>query len=243
MSLPRLRLEKCNFADGQWVISPEEAHHLVNVRRCYTGSLVEGLLEGEKLQLRLRCEGGVVTASEVSRETELPPYPEIHLLLALLKSDQFDASLRFAAEIGVTRIHLLECERSVPKYSAERAKDKMTRWRKILDEATKQAGSTRAPQLTAPMPLERLDLASLPGSKYAALLSDAAMPLGRLGIGYPAAVAIGPEGDWTPAEADLLLREGFIAVSLGERVLRASTAVAAACSWLALNAARGSGEA
>lgn len=237
MSLPRLRLEKSKFLDGKWHISPEEAHHLVNVRRCYNGSLVEGLLDGERLQLKLCCDGDSVIAVEVSRETEPPPSPEVHLLLALLKSDQFDLSLRFAAEIGVTKIHLLECERCVPKYSGQRTEDKLTRWRKILDEATKQAGSTRTPSLEAPVPAERFDYARLVGAKYAALLSEDASPLNKVTIQYPAAVAIGPEGDWSPRETRLLLENGFKPVSLGGRILRASTAVAVSCSWLMLSGA------
>lgn len=235
MSLPRLRLEKSNFKDGEWHISPEEAHHLVTVRRCYTGSLVEGLLDGEKIQLKLRCEEDAVTAVEVSRESEPPPHLELHLLLALLKSDQFDASLRFAAEIGVTRIHLLECDRCVPKYSGMRAAEKLMRWKKILSEATKQAGSTRPPLIELPVPLEGLDYSQLPQSKYAALLSDSAMPLNSVTINGAAAVAIGPEGDWTQAETRLLLENGFQPISLGRRILRASTAVAVACSWFMLN--------
>ena len=51
MSLPRLRLERCSCNNGIWTIDAEEAHHLVRVRHCYTGSLVEGLLDGEKVTL------------------------------------------------------------------------------------------------------------------------------------------------------------------------------------------------
>lgn len=236
MSLPRLRLEKSKFLDGKWHISPEEAHHLVNVRRCYNGSLVEGLLDGEKLQLRLCCDGDSVTAVEVSRETEPLPYPEIHLLLALLKADQFDMSLRFAAEIGVTKIHLLECERCVPRYSGQRTEDKLARWRKILDEAAKQAGTTRTPLLEAPVAAEKFDYARLPEAKYAALLSDNAVPINKVTISCPAVVAIGPEGDWSPPETRLLLENDFKPVNLGKRILRASTAVAVACSWFMLKA-------
>lgn len=235
MSLPRLRLEKSNFKDGEWHIPPEEVHHLVTVRRRYTGSLVEGLLDGERVQLKLRCDGDTVTAIEVSRESEPPPYPELYLLLALLKSDQFDSSLRFAAEIGVTKIHLLECERCVPKYSGMRASDKLMRWKKILSEATKQAGSARPPLIELPLRLERLDYSLLPQAKYAALLSDSAAPLSSVAIKSPVAVAIGPEGDWTPAETRLLLEKGFQPISLGRRILRASTAVAVACSWFVLS--------
>lgn len=234
MSLPRLRLENSSLIDGVWHISPEEAHHLVNVRRCCNGSLVEGLLNGERLELKLRCVGGSVTATELSREAEPPPYPEVYLLLALLKSDQFAASLRFTAEIGVTRIHLLECKRCVSKYSDGLVKDKMARWRKILDEATKQAGSARPPSLEAPVSLGKLDYSLLPENKYVALLSDEVASLNKIEIKYPAAVAIGPEGDWSPAETRLLLDKGFTPIGLGRRILRSSTAVAVACSYFML---------
>jgi len=236
VSLPRLRLEKSDFKGGIWCIQRDEARHLVTVRRCRTGSLAEGLLGGERIRLELRCDGDSVTAVEVSREEEPPMYPEVHLLLALLKSDQFDSSLRFAAEIGVTEIHLLECERSVPKYSRERAAGKLARWRRILDEATKQAGSARAPLLKAPERLDKLDFTELPEAKYAALLSGVSVPISQIEIKYPAVVAIGPEGDWSPDETSLLLERGFQAVSLSERILRASTAVAVACSWMVLSA-------
>ena len=39
-----------------------------------------------------------------------------------------------------------------------------------------------------------------------------------------AAVAVGPEGDWTGEELDELEREGFSRVSLGPRVMRSHTA-------------------
>ena len=88
MSLPRLRLEKCINEGGIWQIDAEQAHHLINVRRCCNGSLVEGLFEGEKVELKILCKGDSVYAEEISRETEAPLFPELHLMLALLKSEQ-----------------------------------------------------------------------------------------------------------------------------------------------------------
>jgi 16S rRNA (uracil1498-N3)-methyltransferase len=236
VSLPRLRLENSVFQDGIWIIDEQEARHLVKVRRCYNGSLVEGLLGGRKIELKLICDGTSVRAKEVSQSAEPAPYPEVHLLLALLKADQFDLSLRFAAELGVYAVHLLSCVRSVPRYEEGRANEKMKRWRKILDEATKQAGSTHVPILHEPVALSRLALDELPRDRFAALLSDEARPMKKIQFGASAAVAIGPEGDWDPSETAFLLENGFAPVSLGKRILRASTAVAAACSWFMLAA-------
>jgi 16S rRNA (uracil1498-N3)-methyltransferase len=230
-----VRLENCVKEDGLWVIDAEQARHLVSVRRCYSGSLVEGLIDGEKAELRLICEGNTVRAEELSRIKEPEPHPRITLLLAVLKSDQFDTALRTCAEVGVSDIRLLDCERSVPKFGGARLGGKMERWRRILFEATKQAGSSRAPEIEAPVSLSDLDFGSLPETRYAAMLSDRAVPLKGLPQSDSLAVAIGPEGDWSPEEGTLLLDRGFAPVTLGRRILRASTAVAAAASWFMLN--------
>ena len=234
MSLPRLRLERCSCNNGIWTIDAEEAHHLVRVRPCYPGTLEEGLLVEEKETLRRHCDGALVTARELSREAEPAFEPRMELLLGLLKNDQLDEALRFCAETGVFRIHLLICERSVPRYEGARLDDKMKRWRKILDEATKQAGAATPPELCAPVPFTECDLDGLPEQRLAALLSDEARPLRDVPIAESLALAIGPEGDWSPQESARLLAGGFSPVSLGSRILRASTAVAAFCSAAAM---------
>ena len=232
MSLPRLRLESCTFENGLWKIDARQAHHLVKVRRCYNGSLVEGLADGEKLELRLVCDGASVCAEEISRRPEAPAGVELHLLLAMLKNDQFDDALRFAAETGVSYIHLLACERSVPVCEPRKAEEKLGRWRRILDESTKQAGSARPPIISVPTELSRFDFAQLPPCRYAAILSDASKPLRDMEYTDRVAIAIGPEGDWAPHETQALLDSGFLPISLGSRILRASTAVAVACGWI-----------
>ena len=101
VSLPRLRLEDCTFDGTLWHISAQEAHHLVRVRRCYTGSLAEGLLNGETVTLKLECRGEDVFAHEISRQTEIEFPPKTELLLAVLKNDQMDEALRFCAEEAI----------------------------------------------------------------------------------------------------------------------------------------------
>ena len=47
-------------------------------------------------------------------------------------------------------------------------------------------------------------------------------------------IAIGPEGGWAPAEEALFDANGWRAVSLGPRILRAETAAIAALAVVAL---------
>ncbi|MEG1823364.1 MAG: RsmE family RNA methyltransferase [Cloacibacillus sp.] len=234
MSQPRLRLERCTVNNGLWHIDAEEAHHLVRVRRCYTGSLVEGLLDGEKIELKLECDGEELYAREISRSREEAFAPKIELLLALLKNDQLDDALRFSAETGVYAVRLLLCERSVPRLEPSKMAEKMKRWRKILDEATKQASASVPPQLFEPVEFEKFPFDSLPKQRLAALLAPDTKPLRDIEIAGHVAIAIGPEGDWSPHESKRLVDEGFCPVSLGKRIMRASTATAAVCAGLGI---------
>ena len=238
MSLPRLRLEKCRRQGGLWLIDDEQAHHLERVRRCATGDLAEGLLDGTRIQLRLSFSADGVSAQEVSRSTEEAPETEITLLLALLKAEQFDLALRFAAETGVSKIQLLDCERSVPKFAGARLDEKISRWRRVLDEATRQAGAARPPLLAEPVPPEALTDDLLPKTRLAAMLTDDSVSILGVQFSGAVAVAIGPEGDWSPREAECLRKKSFLPVTLGGRILRASTAVAVACGVLALTNGR-----
>lgn len=234
MSLPRLRLECCTFADGLWHLDADEAHHLIRVRRCYTGSLVEGLLEGVKVELKLECHGEDVFAREISRTAEDTILPRVELLLALLKNDQFDPALRACAETGVYAIHPLICERSVPRYEGAKLAERMSRWRRILAEATKQASAATCPILHEPVRFDDFDFDALPEQRIAAMLAPDTKRFRDVTIAPHIAIAIGPEGDWAPHEGERLLKEGFTAVTLGHRIMRASTAATVACAAAAI---------
>ena len=248
MSLPRLRLETCHFDTERnlWHISSDEAHHLVHVRRLYTGSLVEGLLcnvqdsvtqkSGKKILLKLLCDGDEVFAREIKQDDEVN-IPELTLLLALLKADQWEDALRFAAQTGVTYIVPLIAERSIPKISPNELPKKMARWNKILGEATKQSSAVVPPNLAEPVAFANFDfagLAELNKQKFVALLTDKTVSLRDVRFENAVVLAIGPEGDWSPKETKILLENNFTPITLGNRILKASTAVAVGCGAISI---------
>lgn len=245
VSLPRLRLDNCNFDKEQnlWQIASDQAHHLVHVRRLYTGSLVEGLLceqdstltkkQGKKILLKLECRGENIFAREIKQEEEKNEL-ELTLLLALLKTDQWEDALRFATQTGVTLIIPLIVERSVPKILQSELPKKMARWNKILDEATKQSGAVVPPTLTEPVAFANFDFNNLKGQKLAALLADETVSLRNVKLTDSVVLAIGPEGDWSHQETKILLRNNFTPITLGKRILKASTAVAVGCGAISI---------
>lgn len=239
MSLPKIRLESCVLLEpGVWGLDEAQERHLVRVLRHYDGAAVEGLLaqdDGRRLLMRLErnAEGFCL------RQTDTLPVRQdvlrITLLLGLPKAEQFETVLRCAAEIGVDEIVPLVCARSVPRVGLRELPKKMTRWRRILDEGSKISGSVFPPQLAEPVVFSELDWGALPQQRFAALLAPQTVSLSGLSIEPGEAVfAVGPEGDWTEAEMEFLLRADFAAVDLGRRILRASTAALVGCSWLRL---------
>jgi 16S rRNA (uracil1498-N3)-methyltransferase len=164
------------------------------------------------------------------------------LLIGLLKQDQFESVLRVTAELGVSRVCPVVCERSVPRPDKAGAGTRMPRWRRILCEATKVSGSVRVPELSDPVAFRDVRWDELPEQRYAALLGVGADPIATARTAPGRIVfAVGPEGDWTDGEAAVLIERGFAPISLGPRILRASTAAIAGCAWFRMSAESGRG--
>ena len=64
------------------------------------------------------------------------------------------------------------------------------------------------------------------------LYPNAVKKLSDIDIKGSVALAVGPEGDFTEREIELLTNYGFVPVTIGKRILRAETAAIAAVSAL-----------
>ncbi|MDR1511122.1 MAG: 16S rRNA (uracil(1498)-N(3))-methyltransferase [Synergistaceae bacterium] len=243
MSLPKIRLEHCaDEGGGRWRLDRPQARHLVRSLRSYDGASVEGLLPdgcGARLFMRLESDERGHFLREINRSSELPDNLSITLLIALLKAEQFDAVLRASAELGVKSIIPLTCERSAPRLGECEAAKKISRWRKVLEESTLVSGAVFPPRISVPVKVGDISWDELPQTRAAAVLSTDARPVAliypTLGKTGEVALAVGPEGDWTEREKTNLFQNGFVPVSLGSRVMRASTAAIAACGWFRLS--------
>ena len=234
MSLPRTRLEGSLRIDNKtWLIEPSEAHHLLNVRRCRNGQKIEALIEGRLFILRLEIKDGKLLGY-VEEEKKAPPKRELWVLLGLTKTEAFELALRQVTECGATAIVPLHCERSVVKIEGNRLEAKMRRWKLILSEATKQARAFSIPELFPVIKVKDIDALSLPAFKYGAFLGRGSIDLLDCAPKDKAAIAIGPEGDWSETEMQMLEDFGFKPVRLGARIMRAPTAAAVGTAILSM---------
>lgn len=162
-----------------------------------------------------------VEARLVKEESERAAWNTTLLVAPTKNIDRFEWILEKCTEIGVDAIQPIYCDHS------ERRKVRLDRLERVLEAAMKQSLRAWLPELYEPLPLEEAlvqtdslaqgYLAYL-GEEKAPLLRDVAEPGGRIYL------AIGPEGGFSQAEAELAKSSGYQYVSLGPNRLRTETA-------------------
>ena len=157
------------------------------------------------------------------------PVQEIFLYTALIKRERFEWMVEKATEIGVSHFCPIFSDRTEIKDI------KTERIRKIIIEATEQAGWCHLPLFSAPMALA----AALENARNSVVcdVGESFFSIEKsVGSSKSTSIFIGPEGGWSPAEKELFRKKKIPTVSLGKQTLRSETAaiVAATLTLLAL---------
>ena len=223
---------------GVLVLSPEESRHVVAVLRVVVGDDVLVLNgRGHEAVGRVMLADKRGVSLELSHCRLLPePAFQTTLYVGVPKLPAMETILQKATELGVWRICPVLTAHSVVKLPAEKQAAKLDRWNKILMAAVKQCRNPRVPELLPVTDMAgaldcvgELDL-SIVGSLEEGALSvkDLVASSAPLRVG----LWIGPEGDFSREEYAALHEKGVRAVSFGERILRAETAVVVALAIL-----------
>jgi 16S rRNA (uracil1498-N3)-methyltransferase len=152
-------------------------------------------------------------------------------------NDRFEWFVEKATELGVDVISPLIGERS------ERKVFKSERSRKIVLSAMKQSLKSSLPGVSDPVGVKEFITGCTAGIKMICYcFEDQDIPrksvtevLAGAPEGCSIAVMIGPEGDFSPQEAELALAHGFIPVHLGPSRLRTETAAVTAVAAVYLH--------
>ena len=161
--------------------------------------------------------------------------PSIILAQALLKGEKMDWVIQKATELGVDRIVPFLAKHSVVRPHADRIEHQRARWQRIALEAAQQSERWSVPVIDEPATLTDL-VAHSTTAVSKMLLAErshgASLASATLGTDGDLWLLIGPEGGWEEQEVGQALEQGFVAVTLGPRILRAETAAIAAISIL-----------
>lgn len=143
---------------------------------------------------------------------------------ALAKGERSDIAVESLTELGASRIVAWQAARSVVRWDAKVEKG-VARWQAIARESTKQSRRFVVPEVEYATTSQVLALVA--GADLALVAhEDARVPLARVKL--PAhgevVVIVGPEGGISPEELAAFAAVGAEPVSLGDGVLRTSSA-------------------
>ena len=237
-------------AEGMIRLYEKDYHYLVRVRRLKAGMQFDAVLpDGTETSVRILSTvdniliGECLTSGQVPSEQvpseqvpfEKPPspIPPIALFQGLPKGSKMDLIVRQAAEGGVSLVAPFKSEYSAVRLSDNSA-EKVKRWERIVREARQQSGSSVETVVRPPLGFDALL------EYWESLKKEYRRPIGLLLHQEPLAkgtfhdylgncpdfiaLAVGPEGGFSPGEVSLFLAAGWKPLLMGNTILRTETA-------------------
>jgi 16S rRNA (uracil1498-N3)-methyltransferase len=205
----------------------EQAQHLARVLRAQPGQIFDvvsnGFLHRAEIESVSESEVVFLLHEELEAESALP----VHLLMAVFKFDHMEWGIEKATELGAARITPVLARRT-EKHLAQASAKRVDRWRRIVLEAAKQSRRSDVPIVDEPVVLKAaLTMVDADTKLLLAETEQENTLSAALESANDVALAIGPEGGWTPEEMALFAESGWNSVTLGPRILRAETAAIA----------------
>ncbi len=219
--------------DNKILIDTDDVSHITRVLRMSVGDEIlvcdsKGKDYEAKISEILDKEIICDIISEKKSETE--PSIEVTLYQGIPKGSKMDLIIQKTTELGISKIVPVDMKRCVVKLENAKAEEKkISRWQKIAEEAGKQSGRGKIPEISMPITLKEavqkmksLDLAFVP---YECEEQTSLKPIlqenaNAKTVGF----LIGPEGGFDLSEIDMIQSVGIPSVTLGKRILRTETA-------------------
>lgn len=243
---PRLFLDEPDLEDAQalsdarsgdaFTIRGASVHRLGRVLRLRRGDRVEIVYEaGDALiEAELTRLGPDSVEARIAnlRPIQEPEPPFVWICPSVVRAPRFDLLVEKTTELGVHGIRPVRATRSLAQ---SHGRERTSRWKRLVTEASEQCRRERRPIVEAPIDLIDLVTAPVPADcppdRYQRLFASAREPDRRVSDAFAdrprpeiVELLVGPEGGFTETEATAALDNGWLPVSLGPRPLRAETA-------------------
>ena len=206
------------------VLTDKELQHAKNSLR---------IRDGE--QIRLTDGKGGLAIAIFGDELELvdkwqvePVEPLIHVVQALAKGDRDELAVQTSTELGARRFTPWQSERSIIRWTEQKALKGVQRWQAIATEAMKQSHQAWIPEVREFAKNTDFEISG----QLIVLDPDAEQALTSLEFSKEITLVVGPEGGISDNELDSLSARGALKASLGNSVFRTSTAAPAAISTI-----------
>ena len=222
-------------------LSGAQAEHMTRVLRAQPGMEADVVAGGHVFHAEVAAVSNGEVRFNLIAELEAEPALPVTLVMSVYKFDHMEWAIEKATELGVASIAPVIARRT-EKHLAGAAEKRAERWRRIGHEAAQQSRRSDVPLIHNPVPLAtRVKAGSsatrivLAEQERSTTLRNALEEIVASSLEEMPAleIAIGPEGGWAPEEEALFDANGWRAVSLGPRILRAETAAISALAVVA----------
>ena len=207
--------------ENKFILDNNAWHHIKNVMRMRDGDKIEVVYQNNLYICKIKDNEVVIICQEEVFKKKLP---YIVLIVPVLKEQKMDYILQKSTELGVQEIIPVQMSRCNVNYSNKKIQ-KQERWQKICKEASEQSK-----RLDIPVVHEIISITDLVMTNDVKILcstkekiksiKNVLKSVGKCDKLY---IGFGPEGGFSKEEEDYLKQEGFVSVTLGERILRSET--------------------
>ena len=211
-------------------LSKEHGHYIANVMRLKLGSRINFFnKDGEWESEVTFIQKDKVEVKFIKKIKQANNSTKIELAICLVKKNPMETILQKSTELGVSKIIPIVSERTeVKKLNYERA-------RKIVIEATEQSNQLNPPEISEIKKLKDFlkDIDDTTKLLFADVNSQNVLKNDNIKKGESLSVLIGPEGDFSPAERESILKVPDVKFfSMSKNILRSDTAVITAISFV-----------
>ena len=216
------------------VLSNEDSYHIKKVMRMKIGDKIEVIYKETLYICEISSFDPVISTIIEEKKDNNESNVKVILVQSLVNEQKMDLILQKATELGVYKIVPYKATNCVVKEN-DKINKKVSRWQTILKEASEQSKRNIIPEITVPVSLN--ELCKLDGDiKMVCSVNQKTKNIKKCiqGLKDCATIilVIGPEGGFDPKEEKMLIENGFISTSLGDRVLRTETAGIVALSMI-----------
>ncbi len=205
-------------------LSAEITHHLKNVLRRKSGDIIRLVDSEGRAFLAELSVGESVSAAVVEQLETGNSQGKITCCACLIKREKWEMLIQKAAELGADRIVPVISSRTIVHIDERELGRKLERWNKIALEACQQSNRTEI--CTVERPIYLINISEyLSANNLLAYENEENAQLLDLCDEKDITIVTGPEGGFSSQEAEFLNSLGFASCSLGQRILRAETAV------------------
>ena len=236
MRIPRIYHPETLQASTCVQLSDNAAHHVTRVLRLATGAKIT-LFDGTGQDFH----GTLTAVSKKSAEVTLNTVEAVatespvqgHLIQAICRGEKMDWIIQKAVELGIHSITPIMTARSQLKWRPEQQQKKHQHWQNIIINSCEQCGRSTLPILNPKQNFSAHITQSSAGQKW--ILRPGAAhktPTEITADHHPISFICGPEGGFSREEVEHATVNGYSAITLGPRILRAETAAMAFLSCM-----------